>query len=103
MRVSIVVPAILSAAILTAPGLAATNRSSPGSSNSRMNEAATDVQCAILQQQLDEVVMTRQNVGEPHEATAWPTGRNLCVNGEQAQGVVELRHELRALDARPKA
>jgi hypothetical protein len=51
MRVSII-PVILSAAMRNAPVLAATNRSHPGSSNLRMEEAATDVQCSILQQQL---------------------------------------------------
>jgi hypothetical protein len=98
MRVRIIVPVMLFTAMLSAPFLAAINQatghashrsSAPsGSSNLRMGEAATDLQCSILQQQLDEVVMARQTVGESNEVRAWPMTRSACVNGDPAEGVV---------------
>jgi hypothetical protein len=110
MRARIIVPAVLFTAMLSAPALAAINhatsqtshRSSEGSSNLRMSEAAIDVQCSTLQQQFDEVVMTRQTVGHSNEVRAWPT-RNVCVNGNPAEGVVKLRQALTNLGVKPKA
>jgi hypothetical protein len=98
MRVRIIVPVMLFTAMLSAPVLATINQatghashrsSAPsGSSNLRMDEAATDLQCSILQQQLDEVVMARQTVGESNEVRAWPMTPSACVNGDPAEGVV---------------
>jgi hypothetical protein len=95
--------------MLSAPALAAVNhatgqtshRSSEGSSNLRMSEAAIDVQCSTLQQQFDEVVMASQTVGRSNEVRAWPT-RNVCVNGDPAEGVVKLRQALTDLGVKPK-
>ena len=112
MTLRIIVPAVLFTAMLSAPVLGAidhaashaSHRSSEpsGSSNLRMDEAATTLQCSILQQQLDEVVSTRQTV-EPTEAKAWSTTRNVCVNGGPAEGVVKLRQALRNLGVKPNA
>jgi hypothetical protein len=113
MRVRILVPAVLFTAMLSAPVLGAINhaashpshRSSEpsGSSNLRMDDAATNVQCSILQQQLDEVVMTHQTVGESNDGKTWPTTRNVCVNGDPAEGVVKLRQALRNWGVKPNA
>ena len=107
----IIVPGVLFTAMLSAPALAAINhatshtshRSSEGSSNLRMSAAAIDVQCSTLQQQFDEVVMARQTVGQSSEVRAWATTRNVCVNGDPAEGVVKLRQALTNLGVKPKA
>ncbi len=67
-----------------------------------MSESAIDVQCSTLQQQFDEVVMASQTVGHSNEVRAWPT-RNVCINGDPAEGVVKLRQALTNLGVKPKA
>jgi hypothetical protein len=111
MRARIIVPAVLFTAMLSDPVLAAINHATShtshrssgpsGSSNLRMDDAATDVQCSTLQQQFDEVVMASQTVGHSNEVRAWPT-RNVCVNGDPAEGVVKLRQALTDLGVKPK-
>ena len=91
MKNRIIVPAVLSAAMLSAPVLAATtsHRSEPsGTSHVRLDAVTTAERCQILQQQLDEAIMTREEPTRANEANAmWPEGGNVCTSGEQTEGV----------------
>lgn len=102
-----IVPAILSAVMLSAPVLAASSYSTakPTGSHNFQTAAMTPAeQCTSLQQQFDEAIKTHEKAAKATEAKTMRTeGGNLCASGKQADGAAKLEQALKALGVKPKA
>jgi hypothetical protein len=107
MRTRVIVPAILSAVMLSAPVFAANNISSPGKATNPVYKTVAMTaaeKCTKLEQQFDDAIKTHGKAAKANEAKNMRTeGGNLCAGGKQADGVTKLQQAIKALGVKPKA
>ena len=107
MKMRIIVPAVLSAVLLSAPVLAASNygTSTKPTSHALQTVAMTSAEkCTALQKQFDQAIKTHDKAPKANEAKTMRTeGGNLCASGKQADGAAKLEQAIKALGVKPKA
>ena len=107
MRTRVIVPAVLSAIMLSAPVFAASNINGPGKMASPVYKTVamtTAEKCTKLQQQFDDAIKTHEKAAKVNEAKNMRSeGGNLCASGKQTDGVAKLQQAIKALGVKPKA
>ena len=107
MKMRIMVPAVLSAVLLSAPVLAASNYDTSPKPTSPILQtvAMTPAQkCTALKKQFDQAIKTHEKAPKANEAKTMRTeGGTLCTSGKEADGVAKLEQAIKALGVKPKA
>ena len=107
MKTRMIVPALLSAAMLSAPVLAA-GTDKAGHATPTMERAAavnSAERCTALQKQFDAVIKKHEKAKKKAEEaeTMRRDGGKLCAAGNSDQGIAKLETALKHIGVKPKA
>lgn len=106
MNTRMIVPAILSAVMLSTPVLAGGNYGTamPSTQHTQKAAAMTSAEkCTALQKQFDDAIKTHGKAQKATEAkTMREEGGNLCTSGKADEGVAKLETALKDLGVKPK-
>lgn len=107
MNTRMIVPAILSAVMLSTPVLAAGNYGNatpPAHQPYKVAAMTLAEQCTALEQQFDAAIKTHEKAAKAIEAKAMRTaGGNFCASGKYADGVAKLEQALKDLGVKAKS
>jgi hypothetical protein len=112
MHMRMIAPAILSAALLSTPVLAATAKDQSQQlrtlySQEEYGEAAAmtpSVLCSDLKKQFDAAIKTHEDAPDAIEAKSLRVeGRDYCAGGDTERGIAKLEQAIRALGLEPSA
>ena len=106
MTPRLIVPAILSAVMLSTPVLAAGSYSvvTPAPHTQTAAAMTPADKCTAFQKQFDEAATTHAKAAKFAEAkTLRSEGGDLCIAGKQAEGAAKLEKAIKDLGLKPKA
>lgn len=107
MFTRIILPAILSAAMLSAPVLAANQDASHDASKAvvaRTMDQADAAKCTSLEKQVDTAIKVHKTGTKINEAKILRAdGGSLCASGKQADGIAKLEQALKGLGVKVKS
>ena len=106
MKTRLIVPAILSAVVLSTPVLAAGSYDTPMSAGHHMQQAGMMTpleRCMSLEKQFDAAITAHEKAPMAHQAKIMRAdGGSLCARGEHDQGITKLEGALKDLGLTPK-
>ena len=104
MNTRLILPAILSAVVLSSPVLAAGGTTAPAGTADKKPVQMTMVEkCTSLEKQFDAAIKSHEKAAKASEAKTLRTdGGNLCTAGRHMEGVLKLEQALKDLGVQVK-
>jgi len=108
MNTRLIVPAVLSAVMISAPVLAGTttyDKMAPsGHPVAKTAMVTPAARCTILESQFDAAIKTHESAAKANWAKTMRTeGGRLCASGNQSRGIVKLRDAIEDIGVKARA